>query len=170
MHDAVYAARLGIRSGEIKDSRLHGRYLGRFRMLLVAAPEYLARRGVPKTPADLAQHDCIQFRMANTGKMQTWRLRRSEGEPDLHLPTGITCNTNEARLVFALRGLGIAYMSDFAVDAALADGTLRCVLEEYTAEGNTFQLLWPSGKQTTAKLRAFIDFVSDNVPLNKTQA
>ena len=66
-----------IRTGDMKDSRLHGRTLGRFRMLLVASPEYLARRGVPNTPADLAQHDCIQFKMPNTA-LQT---RPSNGSP-----------------------------------------------------------------------------------------
>jgi len=156
-----------VRSGDIKDSRLRARYLGKFRMLLVAAPEYLARRGEPQNPSDLAQHDCLQFRMPNTGKLQAWRLRLDEGDPELHLPTGITCNTNEARLLFALRGLGIAYMSDFTVQPALANGTLQRVLDKYTQEENTFQLLWPAAKQTTAKLRAFIDFVSENVPLNK---
>ena len=107
--------------------------------------------------------------MPNTGKLQAWRLRLEKGDPEPHLPTGITCNTNEARLLFALRGLGIAYMSDFTVQPALADGTLRCVLDKYTREENTFQLLWPAGKQVTAKLRAFIDFVSENVPLNKAR-
>ncbi len=79
----------------------------------------------------------------------------------------MTCNTNEARLCFALEGLGIAYMSDFSVRDALDAGRLTTVLDEYTAEQNTFRLLWPSGKHVTPKLRAFIDFVSAYVPLEK---
>jgi DNA-binding transcriptional LysR family regulator len=158
-----------VRSGEIEDSRLTSRALGRFRMMLVATPSYLERRGTPQHPRDLAGHDCIQFRMPNTGKLQVWQLRPDGDAPELELQlsAAITCNTNEARLCFALEGLGIAYVSEFTVREALADGRLVTVLDSYTSEQNTFQLLWPSGRHVTPKLRVFIDFVSERVLLDK---
>ncbi|RKE36351.1 LysR family transcriptional regulator [Paraburkholderia sp. BL23I1N1] len=160
-----------VRSGGVEDSRLTARWLGRFRMLLVGSPAYLSRRGKPQHPRELSQHDCIQFRMYNTGKLQVWQLRRDVEPPEqeLQLPPTITCNTNEARLRFALEGLGIAYVSEFLVRNALATGQLVTVLDEYTTEQNTFQLLWPSGRHVTPKLRAFIDFVSEHVPLDRTR-
>jgi DNA-binding transcriptional LysR family regulator len=154
-----------IRSGEIEDSGLTSRLLGRFRMLLVGAPGYFARHGKPMHPRELLSHACIQFRMPNTGKLQSWQLRREADEPDQQLPTKMTCNTNEARLCFALEGLGIAYISEFAVRGALDAGRLVTVLDEYGIEQNTFRLLWPSGRHVTPKLRAFIDIISEYVPL-----
>jgi DNA-binding transcriptional LysR family regulator len=70
--------------------------------------------------------------------------------------------------VLALKGLGIAYMSEFSVRDALEAGTLVTVLDEYTTEQNTFRLLWPSGKHITPKLRAFVDFVVEYVELENT--
>lgn len=156
-----------IRSGSIDDSRLTSRTLGTFQMWLVGAPEYFARRGTPQHPSELLEHDCIQFRMPNTGRLQTWQLRREADEPALNLSRRIICNTNEARRCFALEGVGIAYMSDHTVQDALETGALVRVLDQYTFEQNTFRLLWPSGKHMTPKLRAFIDFVSEHVPLRR---
>ena len=156
-----------VRSGEIEDSRLKSRLLGHFRMLLVGAPGYFERRGKPMHPGELSAHACIQFRMPDTGKLQRWQLRRGPNESEPQFATKLTCNSNEARLCFALEGLGIAYMSEFSVRAALDAGALVTVLDEYTTEQNTFRLLWPSGRQITPKLRAFIDFMSEYLPLER---
>lgn len=149
-----------VRSGEVEDSQLSSRLVGSFRMIVVGAPSYFERHGKPSHPRDLDQHACIQFRMPNTGKLQIWRLRREDGEPEYRLPTRMTCNSNEARLSFALAGAGIAYMSAYSVQHALDDGTLVSVLEDYATEKNVFRLLWPSGKHITPKLRALIDFLT----------
>jgi DNA-binding transcriptional LysR family regulator len=149
-----------LRSGELADSRLSARSLGSFRMVLVGAPAYFARHGTPTAPEDLAQHTCIHFRMPYTGKLQDWQMNTKMAGHGLHLPTGVICNTNEARLSFALKGLGIAYMSDFSVRDALKAGTLVTVLDQHMLGKNSFHLLWPSGKLPTPKLRAFIDFMS----------
>jgi DNA-binding transcriptional LysR family regulator len=152
-----------VRSGDTEDSRLTSRLLGSFRMLLVGAPEYFARYGKLMHPRELSSHAGIQFRMPNTGKLQSWKLRREVDEPDHQFLTKMTCNTNEALLYFALGGLGIAYMLEFSVRDAVEAGTLVTVLDEYTTEQNTFRLLWPSGKHIMPKLRTFIDFVVEYV-------
>jgi DNA-binding transcriptional LysR family regulator len=156
-----------VRSGDVEDSRLTSRPLGCFRTILVGTPDYFARHGKPMHPRELSTHACIQFRMPNTGKLQAWQLRREVDEPELQLATRLTCNTNEARLHFALAGLGIAYMAEFSVRDALDAGTLVRVLDEYATERNSFQLLWPSGRHVTPRLRAFIDFIGEHVPLEK---
>ncbi|MEQ5837875.1 LysR family transcriptional regulator [Paraburkholderia acidicola] len=159
-----------VRSGDVEDSRLTSRLLGHFRMLVVGTPDYFLRHGKPVHPRDLSKHACIQFRMPNSGKLQVWQLRRDNDELETQLATTMTCNTNEARLCFALKGLGVAYMSDFSVRDALNAGTLVTVLNEYTTSHNTFRLLWPSGRHITPRLRAFIDFVSEQVPLERSLA
>ncbi|MCU4121618.1 LysR family transcriptional regulator [Variovorax sp. N23] len=153
-----------LRTGEPSDSGLSSRRLGTFPMLLVASPEYLARQGVPHRPADLAGHACLHYCFTNTGKLETWPLRWAADEPEITLPTSMVCNTIEARVCFAERGLGIACLPEFAARDGLAKGSLRRVLEEHTeVRLTTFRILWPSGRFPSPKLRAFIDFLAEQV-------
>ncbi|WP_158938637.1 LysR family transcriptional regulator [Burkholderia sp. S171] len=148
-----------IRSGDAPDSRLTTRRLGSFRMLLVGSPDYLARRGTPQKISDLAQHACIQFRYPNTGKLQVWPIFQDEIEAEFPLPTSIVCNNLETRIFFALFGLGIAYLPDYAIARHMADGRLIHVLTECSEGATPFRIMWPSGKHFTAKMRVFIDFL-----------
>jgi DNA-binding transcriptional LysR family regulator len=152
-----------VRVGEPKDSRLSARTLGDFRRLLVGSPDYFARRGVPRSPADLASHACLHYRYPSSGKIEQWALRRAADAAELTLPTAMICNNIETRLCFALQGLGIAYLPDFAVREPLAGGKLVSVLGEYVDAGATFRILWPASRHPSPKLRAFIDFLAARV-------
>lgn len=152
-----------VRTGEPADSRLSARRLGGFRYLLVASPDYLARRGTPQRPADLEQHSCLHYRYPRSGKLEPWALRRAPGEPELQLPTSMVCNNIETRLCFALQGLGIAYLPDFSIRGPLAEGRLRPVLPDHTEQGNAFYVLWPGSKHPSPKLRALVDFLCARV-------
>ena len=151
-----------VRTGELLDSRLSSRQLGRFGTVIVGSPAYFAQHGVPQRPADLAGHPCLHYRFPNSGKLEVWPLLRKEGqaEPEPRLPTSMICDNAETRVWFALQGLGIACLPEFAVRAELAAGTLRTVLDEYVERTITFHLLWPSGRHLTPRLRAFIDFMA----------
>lgn len=148
-----------IRSGDVPDSRLTARRLGSYRMLLAGSPEYFARRGIPESCADLAGHDCIQFRYPNTGKLQIWPLCADEIAADFQLPTSVVCNNLEARILFALQGLGIAYLPDFAIGPHLAAGRLVHVLPRCAENPAPFHIMWPSGKHLAPKFRVLIDFL-----------
>jgi DNA-binding transcriptional LysR family regulator len=157
-----------IRSGDAPDSRLTTRRFGSFHMLLVGSPDYLAQRGTPKKAGDLAQHACIQFRYPNTGKLQVWPLDQDQIAADFQLSTAIVCNNLETRIFFALNGLGIAYLPDFAIRPYLDAGRLVHVLPECSEPDTTFRIMWPSGKHFTAKLRVFIDFLCERLfPLTR---
>ncbi|NWA24562.1 LysR family transcriptional regulator [Pseudomonas gingeri] len=153
-----------VRSGTPKDSSLSARCLGSYRMIAVGAPAYFSIHGTPIRPVDLLNHTCIHFRFPQTGKLQTWAIRESPTDAEISLPRSIICNSVEGRICFALQGLGITYAADFMVREALKAGELATVLEQYSNETSTFNLLWPSGKQVTPKLRALIDFLSAHVP------
>lgn len=148
-----------VRTGQLSDSRLSARRLGAFRLLVVGSPAYLERHGVPRRPADLADHACLHYRFSNTGKLEPWPLRRLPGEPEPHLPVSMVCNNIETRVCFALRGRGLACLPDFAIRDALAESRLRSVLDDYMEGTGNFYLLWPSGRQVSPRLRAFIDFM-----------
>ncbi|MBS0370821.1 MAG: LysR family transcriptional regulator [Proteobacteria bacterium] len=152
-----------VRTGEPADSRLSARRLGVFRSMLVASPDYLARRGTPQVPADLLQHACLHYRFPNSGKLETWALRQAPGEPELPLPTSMICNNIETRVCFALQGLGIAYLPEFAIREPLADGRLRAVLTAHVERTGVFHVLWPASKHPSPKVRAFVDFLCARV-------
>ncbi|MGU9827362.1 LysR family transcriptional regulator [Pseudomonas sp. LF242] len=151
-----------VRSGMPKDSGLSARCLGRYRMLAVGSPGYFARHGLPTRPRDLLEHRCIHFRFPDTGKLQRWLIREPE-QPELELPRTLISNSVEGRVCFALKGLGITYAADFMVREYLASGELCAVLEPYSEETSTFNLLWPSGSQVPLKLRVLIDFLSRRI-------
>jgi DNA-binding transcriptional LysR family regulator len=158
-----------VRSGEPADSRLTARRLGRFQMLLVASPDYLARRGTPRVPADLLAHSCLHYRFPHNGRLEQWVLAGPQG-PDgtddgrgLALPVSMVCNNIETRLCFALQGLGIAYLPDFSVRQALAEGQLQTVLSGQAGHANTFHVLWPAGRHLAPKVRALVDFLCERV-------
>lgn len=152
-----------VRTGDPTDSRLSARRLGTFRSLLVASPDYLARRGVPDKPVDLLEHSCLHYRFPNSGKLEPWVLRGAADEPRLTLPTSMICNNIETRVCFALQGLGIAYLPVFAIRELLADGRLRAVLTDYAERTGVFHVLWPASKHPSPKVRAFVDFLGSRV-------
>lgn len=152
-----------VRTGAPADSRLSARRLGSFQMMLVASPDYLARRGTPQVPADLRGHACLHFRYPNTGKLEVWPLRLPHGDAELSLPTSMVCNNIETRVCFALQGLGIACLPDFSVTEPLADGRLRRVLPDHTDRTGVFHVLWPASRHSSPKVRALVDFLCARV-------
>ncbi|MBP2227938.1 DNA-binding transcriptional LysR family regulator [Azospirillum agricola] len=152
-----------VRTGEPADSRLSARRLGSFQMHLVASPDYLARRGMPRTPADLLQQTCLHYRFPNSGKLEVWALRQTPGEPELQLPTSMICNNIETRVCFALQGLGIAFLPDFAIREPLADGRLVPILTDHVERTGLFHVLWPASKHPSPKVRALVDFLCARV-------
>ncbi|KGH30333.1 MULTISPECIES: LysR family transcriptional regulator [Comamonas] len=147
-----------IRSGELADSRLVARRLGPFRFILAASPAYLIERGVPLTPADLAGHASLRYRFLNSGKLEEWTL---PGLPAM--PIALVCNNMEAMLGAAVSGLGLAYMPDFLARDALARGELQQVLAQQLTHSGQFSALWPSSRQLSPKVRAFVDFASERL-------
>lgn len=150
-----------IRSGPLADSSLMSRRLGPFRFVLCAAPSYLARRGVPARPVDLATHDALRFRFPTSGKLQDWSL--AGGTPLSGLRTVLTCNNMEAMRAATIDGLGIAYMPDFLAAEAIQGGKLVTILDRFLTDPGQFSILWSPGRQMSSRLRAFIDFVSDRL-------
>ncbi|WP_278938123.1 LysR family transcriptional regulator [Pseudomonas helleri] len=148
-----------VRIGNPVDSRLSARRLGSFAMQVVASPHYLALRGTPQVPADLLQHTCMHYRWPNSGKLETWALRQAPGEPELQLPTSMICNNIETRVCFALQGLGVTYLPEFAIREPLADGRLQLILEDYVEHRGVFYVLWPASKHPSPKVRALVDFL-----------
>jgi DNA-binding transcriptional LysR family regulator len=151
-----------VRLGPPRDSRLVARHLGDFRQVLVAAPDYLQRHGVPERPAQLAAHRCLHYRFPSSGRLEAWPLRWPDGEA-ASLPVTAVSNNIESRLCFAERGQGITCVPDFMAAAALQAGRLQTVLDAYMDSCNSYHLLWPSARHMTPKQRVFVDFMQQGM-------
>lgn len=154
---------IAIRSGNLPDSRLMVRTLRPFRLLLCAAPAYLERHGTPRCPRDLAGHRAIAFRYPNSGKLQDWPLRQPQDEPEPRLHHVMTCNNMEALCGAVVRGLGIGCMPDFLVNASLRSGALVPVLLDHLEMPGHFNLIWPSSRHLSPKIRVLVDFLGQRL-------
>jgi DNA-binding transcriptional LysR family regulator len=154
---------LAIRVGALDDSRLMARRCTAFRLILVASPEYIARRGRPNKASDLSNHDCLHFRFVRSGKVFKWPISAVPGAPDIRLPTRLTTNENMMLIQAAKRGLGIACVPDFTVREALASGTLCTFLEREVSQEIVWWAVWPASPHTSPKLSVFVDFISQRL-------
>lgn len=152
-----------IRTGQPSDSRLMSRNVGRFKLKIVASPEYLARCGRPGTPDDLAHHMCLHQRSPSTGKIRPWPFARGERQGKIVLPERMSATAVDPLVELAIEGLGIACLPPFAIRDEIADGRLVSILEKWVIENDQFNVLWPASRQITPKLRAFVDFMAEHL-------
>lgn len=116
------------------------RNVGRFKLKIVASPDYLARCGVPKTPDDLAHHQCLH-RSPSTGKLRPWPFARSERQGKIVLPERMSATAVDPLIQLAIEGLGIACLPPFAIGNETADGRLVSILEEWVGQPEQFNVL-----------------------------
>jgi DNA-binding transcriptional LysR family regulator len=146
---------LGVRIGRLEDSRLLVRRVGSVRRVLVASPDYLAKRGRPSTPGDLGDHDTILITGVNS--LEEWRFGRAKRSHTVRLAPRLRVNEVEGALQAVHAGRGIARVLSYQVTDELADGRLVCVLELFEPAALPVQLVMPSGRGVTPKVRAFFD-------------
>ena len=149
---------LAIRIGRLRDSQLVARKLADLRMIVCASPAYLAQRGTPETPGDLAHHDCLVFsdapgsaewRFADDGK--TGRKIRISGR--------LWMNSLEALATVAKEGAGIVRVPSWQVEADLAAGRLVRLLTDYEPAPVPLHLMFQPSRLASPKIRAFADYL-----------
>jgi DNA-binding transcriptional LysR family regulator len=149
---------LAIRAGRIGSDQLVARRLGGMELLVCAAPSYLARRGTPDTPADLAGHSTLSY--AYSGTPGIWQLSGPAGDEEVRVGSKLHANSGEALITAAVAGLGIVCEPDFMVAAALADGRLVRLLGHYTAMRGDIWAVYPSRRHLSQKVRLFVDHMA----------
>jgi DNA-binding transcriptional LysR family regulator len=152
-----------VRTGELSDSRLLSKRLGAGRFVYVGAPGYFAQHGTPLRPEDLTQHACLLHRFPTTGTLEKWPLNRAPSDAGIRLTASMTSNHVETLLHMAVQGHGIACLPEFAVQPAVESGALRTVLDQWAGSSSTFWVLWPSNRQLSPRVRAFVDFMAENL-------
>ena len=154
---------VAMRTGKVSDSNLRMRVLGTYGYVVVASPAYLARRGVPREPEDLAGHDGLFHRWTASGKLERWMLSRDGTDLDVQPSASAVANTMEPLIALAERGLGLFYTPTFTVRRQLAEGTLRSVLDGFLRHSGTLQVLWPPSRHGSPKIKAFVDVMARTI-------
>lgn len=147
---------VAIRMGDLESSSLVARRLRTTRWATVAAPSYLARRGTPKRPADLADHNCLRF-LAPNGKPRDWTF----AEGAVAVPGNLLVDHGDSLLAAALGGMGICQVLDFMVVGALRDGTLVEVLADRATDGPTIHAVATQTRARSANVSTFMQFLAD---------
>ncbi|UFH51489.1 LysR family transcriptional regulator [Pseudomonas sp. KNUC1026] len=147
-----------LRAGEVKDPMLAAKPLVKVRQVTCASPAYLARHGVPGSPADLnGGHQMVRF-AASDGR--DFPLEFEGVEQPVRLPGLLSVDSADAYVKAAQAGFGLIQVPRYNAGAALADGSLVPVLERYPAPDWPLALVYPPHRQGSPRLRAFIDWAT----------
>lgn len=162
-----------IRFGAPPDARVIARYIAANRRLLCAAPAYLARRGTPKVPQDLARHDCIGIRQGEEA-YGLWRLSSGRGKnsrtESVKTRGTLTTNDGEIAVNWALEGHGIVMRAAWDIERYLRSGRLVQVLPQFSTPDADIYAVYPQRHQLAARVRAFVDFVTLAMPQRAAKA
>ena len=149
---------MAIRVGELDDSSLRARKLAETHKRMIAAPDYFQRYGRPQKIDDLNDHKLLHY--SNQAHGNVWRITAPSGEKRQVRTAGwLTVNDGQSLLNAAIGGLGIAYLPSFLYAAPLAEGLLEDAIPDLPMEVQGVYAVYPPGRYTQPKVRAFIDFL-----------
>ena len=144
-----------IRLGPLQDSSLIARKIAPNRHVICASPDYLQRRGMPRGPDDLKEHDGLHSSLREPNSM--WQMALGEQSGTYRVNTRMRCNGREILQEAALAGLGLAILPTFMVAGHIGTGMLQVVLPEWSLPGGSLSVVYIRDRQPSVKLRALID-------------
>lgn len=149
---------LAVRIGGTSGQNLVARKLGEVRLVLCAAPSYLAKHGTPATPEDLKRHNCLTYEYA---LRDTWTfLDRSGREHAVKVEGNLHSNNGDLLAAAAAAGVGILLEPEFIVAPELKRGSVVPLLAPYSAPVSPIYAIYPSRRHLPAKVRVFVDFLA----------
>lgn len=149
---------LAIRIARLEDSSLIARRLAPIRSGLYASPDYLARRGIPTTAAELQQHACLVY--SNPREPDLWTYTDPEGRPgSVRVSAHLTSSSGEFLLRAALDGQGLIRFPTFFVHQELQAGRLQAVLTDHGWPELSAYAVYPPTRHLSRRVRAFIDYL-----------
>lgn len=150
---------LAVRIGGIGSQALIARRIATAQMVLCAAPSYVERRGRPTVPEDLAQHECLTYEYLAAGNL--WRFRDRQGaEHGVRIGGRLHANNGRLLTALAVDGLGVLLEPDFIVAPEIRAGRLVRLLPDHTPPSSDIYAAYPSRRHLSAKVRAFVDFLT----------
>ncbi len=153
---------VAFRLGHFEQSNLIARPLIDYTLTVCASPDYVSRRGMPLTPEDLQQHDCLSFAYPAGDDWQSvekrWRLSGPDGEIMVDVSGPMLMNTSAGLHQAARTGMGIVMLPDALVEQDLRDGKLVAVMPDYQPPSRPLHLLYAQDRYRLPKLRRFVEF------------
>lgn len=148
-----------LRIGEISDASLVAHPLAPYRLIACAAPAYLARRGMPRTPAELERHDCLAYAYWSPSPPCRWQFSRDGKTEEVRADGRIRSNDWKALLHAALEGYGVTLGPESVLNGEIAAGRLVRVLPDYQGPARPMHVVYPAGRRPTVKVRSFVEAV-----------
>jgi DNA-binding transcriptional LysR family regulator len=151
-----------VRIGGLSDSRLVSRRLVRNRRVVCAAPAYLARRGAPRTLADLADHECIVLQRPGMRAL-CWTFLTEEGPTDVRVGGRLVADSGDLVRDWAVSGHGLAFKSIWDVAGDIAAGRLEPLLADQSTPSSDIHVIYPSRRFLPARTRLFVEFLQQRL-------
>lgn len=153
---------VAVRISAMADSSLVARRLAPCPLVVVGSPAYFKRRGVPRVPADLRDHDCLAYSLLRAPN--EWRLRPARGRW-IAVTVGSTLRSNNDFVLkqAAVDGLGLGMFPDFFIERELADGRLQRVLADCETPAASINAVYATRRHLLPKVRAFVDFLVERI-------
>lgn len=148
---------VAIRIADLTDSNLIGVKLADNKRVVVAAPSYIKRYGMPATLDDLSKHNCLA--MSSEGSQRGWTFRQNGKNITLKVAGNMVCNDGAVLHDWALSGKGLAWRSMWEVGNAIESRKLVTVLDEFAAPGNDIYAVFTQRRHLPLRIRAFVDFL-----------
>ena len=155
---------VAIRVGDLADSRLVSRRLAPHRLCAFASPDYLARRGTPAHPDELAGHACVNFRFQSTGQTLRWPFRIGAKVVDVTPDAGLVTDSSDAVAAILVAGGGIGISPTYVVAPLVARGALVPILLDFAVERSAVTALWPESRRGNPNVKAFLAFLGEVFP------
>jgi DNA-binding transcriptional LysR family regulator len=149
---------LAVRNMSVPDSSLVVRCVATYHFVVAGAPSYLAARGTPKQPADLAHHNCLVYSHSAWGN--EWRFAAPNGEQSVPVRGNLQANSDNALRLAAVHGQGLALAPSFLLIDEIKAGRLIPVLTEFLQTENSINVIYPHRHHLSAKVRSFIDLLA----------
>lgn len=148
---------VGVRIGALPDSSMRALRVGQVRRVLCASPEYLAQHGIPQTPEDLKQHHIVAA--SGVTPSVEWKFGESDHATSIRIKPRLTVTSNDGAIAAVLKGAGITRLLSYQVAHELQTGSLKTVLSEYEASPLPIHIVHREGRDGSAKVRSFVDFM-----------
>jgi DNA-binding transcriptional LysR family regulator len=155
-----------VRTGALPDSALIARGLAPYELVACASPSYIARRGNPEHPHELASHACLGFDPGTQFDIWSFTDRRADGVI-IEVRVSGPMSTNSGQALRNVGGAGLVLQSEALVSPEIRAGRLIHILQDYPAAPLPLSILYSPTRAITPKLRAFLDFMTERFGTSK---
>ncbi len=154
-------------TAQLPNIGLSGRKIGEAAWIICAAPKYIARHGEPKTPEDLAQHNCLWMRV--TDPVRHWTFYKGKDKVDVPVSGSLVTNSVASVKAAVVAGVGISLLPHYSLSDELATGRIREILPEYRVASRPIYALYRYSRYLPNKVRVFIDFLGHSLSQDSTR-